>query len=304
MVLSHFFEKCTGCGLCVDICEEFGRALRLDQNTETGETQIRIAEEKCINCGWCAINCPFGALEFLKENKPQQIKSQEVEAPIIRKRIEFREDLCVICGECEKICPQDAIKVRGVIKITATDGCTLCGLCRVQCPENAISIDYDVGEVKIDGSSCVRCGACEQICPTEKINMACLHCLESLKETSKLEEVCDFQFESSVSVDRGRCIYCGRCEAVCPAEAIEVRKPFEGSISVRNKDCEEGCVDCLVFCPTDSIKRVDGELVIDQDSCFYCGACYRICSSDAISFKRKTVGVIDNKGKLATFSIK
>lgn len=297
--LHYYPEKCTGCGLCVDICKEFHGALSLDY-IESGETQLKIEGEECVNCGWCAINCPFDALEFIVENEVKRVRSPEVEAPKVRKNIEVREESCVVCGRCEESCPQGSIEVCGVIRIISDD-CTLCGLCRDQCPEEAISINFEKNMVEIDGSSCVRCGACEQICPTDSVRMACLDCLESLIETSRLGEVCDFQFESSVSVDRNRCIYCGRCETVCPAGAIEVRKPFDGSISVQDKDCVESCENCVELCPTDSIKRANGGIVINRDTCIYCGACYRVCSHNAISFERETVGVIDNKGNLIAY---
>lgn len=296
--LSYYPEKCTGCGLCVDICEEFRGALGLNHIPEAGETQLKIEKEECVNCGWCAINCPFEALEFLIENEAMRARSMEVEAPKVRGRIEVREESCVVCGRCEESCPQDSIEVGGIVRVTS-DECTLCGLCQDQCPEEAISINFENNMVEIDGSSCVRCGACEQICPTDSIRMACLDCLDSLREIDQLEEMCEFQFESSVTVDKDECIYCGHCEKTCRADAIEVRGPFEGYVSSRNEDCVEGCEDCVELCPTDSIERVNGELVIDRDTCIYCGACYRVCSSDAISFEREAVGIIDNDGKLA-----
>lgn len=296
--LYYYPEKCTGCGLCVDICKEFHGALRIDHIAKSGETQLKIKEEECVNCGWCAINCPFDALEFIVENEVKRVRSLEVEAPKVRRRIKIREESCVVCGRCEESCPQNSIEVDGIVKITSDD-CTLCALCQHQCPEEAISINFEKNMVEIDGSSCVRCGACEQICPTDSVRMACLDCLESLREMDYLEETCDFEFEGSVSVDEDGCIYCGHCETVCRAEAIEVRRPFKGYISLRKENCVESCEDCVELCPTNSIERANGGIVLNRDTCIYCGACYRVCSYDAISFERETVGVIDNNGELA-----
>ncbi len=225
-------------------------------------------------------------------------ESQAVEAPNFRREVEIEEDNCVVCGRCEEACPQDSIEVNGVIEITSDD-CSFCALCENICPTDAISINSEDGVIEIYGASCLRCGACENVCPTNSISMACLDCLEPHRETDKLEETCDFRFEGSVSFDDDGCVYCGRCESVCPTGSIEVRSPFEGNISLQNEDCNESCWDCIELCPTDSLERLDGDLVIDRDTCIYCGACQQVCSSEAISFEREMVDVVDNRGKLA-----
>ena len=48
-------EKCTGCGMCLQVCPHSVLELK--------EQKAFIADkDSCIECGACQINCPFGAL--------------------------------------------------------------------------------------------------------------------------------------------------------------------------------------------------------------------------------------------------
>ena len=60
--ISVDFEKCTGCGLCAEVCP-FG----LPQRDFTGKYTIKYVE-KCTECSACKRNCPVQAI-FLKEQK-------------------------------------------------------------------------------------------------------------------------------------------------------------------------------------------------------------------------------------------
>ena len=49
--------------------------------------------------------------------------------------------------------------------------------------------------------------------------------------------------------------------------------------------CEYGCMgfgDCVVVCPFDAIKMVDGLPIIDPDKCTACGKCVEACPRDII----------------------
>ena len=56
-------NRCTGCGICVDICPQ--QAITIDNNLAT------INEKLCIQCGTCAQICPVGAI---REVVPTPIK--------------------------------------------------------------------------------------------------------------------------------------------------------------------------------------------------------------------------------------
>ena len=49
-------EKCTGCGMCVNVCPH--EVLLING----GKAQI-IDKNSCMECGACAKNCPFFAIE-------------------------------------------------------------------------------------------------------------------------------------------------------------------------------------------------------------------------------------------------
>jgi len=49
-------EKCTGCGICVQVCPHEVLTLR------NGEAEI-INRDACMECGACAVNCPAGAID-------------------------------------------------------------------------------------------------------------------------------------------------------------------------------------------------------------------------------------------------
>jgi len=63
--IPHIFidtSKCTGCGLCGEICP-FG----LPQSNDTGKYEIK-KSELCIECSACARNCPTQAI-IMQEQK-------------------------------------------------------------------------------------------------------------------------------------------------------------------------------------------------------------------------------------------
>jgi ferredoxin len=55
VTLEFFGEKCTGCGLCLEVCPH--QVLAMDNGL------VRIVDaDACMECGACATNCPFGAI--------------------------------------------------------------------------------------------------------------------------------------------------------------------------------------------------------------------------------------------------
>ncbi len=48
-------QKCTGCGLCLDVCP--------DRTISMEEGKAAVTGEKCLQCGHCAAICPTGAVE-------------------------------------------------------------------------------------------------------------------------------------------------------------------------------------------------------------------------------------------------
>ncbi|MGE5405995.1 MAG: mercury methylation ferredoxin HgcB [Candidatus Saccharibacteria bacterium] len=48
-------DKCTGCGLCLDVCPHEVLAIE--------DRKVKIVDrDACMECGACAMNCPFEAI--------------------------------------------------------------------------------------------------------------------------------------------------------------------------------------------------------------------------------------------------
>ena len=52
-------EKCTGCGMCLEVCPHGVFALQ-------DKRAVIIDKDGCMECGACALNCAFGALSVDK----------------------------------------------------------------------------------------------------------------------------------------------------------------------------------------------------------------------------------------------
>ncbi len=57
--LKHDFQKCTGCGACLNVCPH--------GVFEPYQKKVRITDlDLCMECGACKKNCPFGAIKVQK----------------------------------------------------------------------------------------------------------------------------------------------------------------------------------------------------------------------------------------------
>ena len=52
-------EKCTGCGICLDVCPHNVFSLE-------NKKAVILDRDRCMECGACAMNCFFGALSVDK----------------------------------------------------------------------------------------------------------------------------------------------------------------------------------------------------------------------------------------------
>ena len=103
-----------------------------------------------------------------------------------------------------------------------------------------------------------------------------------------------------IEVDTHECIYCGICEEMCPAEAIDVsQNPKNQNIDIDLDKCVY-CLVCKKVCPVNAIKAVcrvcsygdvdinpedtktSGDIVLNFDQCVSCGWCQEVCPVDAV----------------------
>jgi len=230
----------------------------------------------------------------------------------MRQVLTMTSELCVGCGICSITCPQEAPKLSSA---TMKDGrltkkaladfdarkCTFCGVCVVLCPTNAIQIEINdkqtvrvveanvfpalIKEIDVDVKKCnITCNlVCQNSCPTKAIDVL----LEKTAngETRRIQDV---------KVDRKLCVFCKRCESVCPQNAIRVIKPFSGFLKLNTSLCPKGCQVCVEACPSKAIAINEGkEPAITEEFCIYCGACQEACPEKAISLRRTQVLHID-----------
>lgn len=96
---------------------------------------------------------------------------------------------------------------------------------------------------------CVGCVArpCSKICPKDAITIV----------------------NGKSIIDNKKCINCGKCESICPYNAV---------IKIS--------VPCVSACPVNALeKNEQGIAVIDKDKCISCGRCIKSCPFGAITDK-------------------
>ncbi|ENN95823.1 polyferredoxin MvhB [Methanocaldococcus villosus KIN24-T80] len=130
-----------------------------------------------------------------------------------KREIIVREDKCLKCLECLIVCPTGAIEEGKYIVEINKNKCVFCGRCEKTCKFNAISIiklrfeNFKITEVKkyediyINYNRCVGCLVCLKNCPFNAI-------------TTKNDKI---------DIIKDKCNLCGKCEEVCPSEAIKLR---------------------------------------------------------------------------------
>jgi len=71
-------SKCILCGICVRTCQELARVEGIDFAFRGSKTKIStfddapLGDSNCESCGECMIRCPVGALQPIKQEKPER----------------------------------------------------------------------------------------------------------------------------------------------------------------------------------------------------------------------------------------
>jgi len=248
--------------------------------------------------------------------KPGVVLKRNVDGRLVLERkmlgvhqvLSMTSELCVGCGICAASCPEEASRLSSV---AMKDGrltkkalvdldaykCIFCGGCVVLCPANAIQIEINgkqtvplveanvfptlMKEIDVDVEKCEKaCNlVCQESCPTKSI--------EVIVKRTENGEILRIQ---DVKVDKKLCIFCKRCESLCPYNAIHVTKPFYGSLRLNTNSCPEGCQVCIDACPSKAISlNEDKKPSSTEEFCIYCGACQEACPERAIFLERTQI---------------
>ncbi len=249
-----------------------GKKVVLERKTLAKRHVLTLDEGRCVGCGICEAICPKEA--------PKLSQSVTQDGKLVQKPcVDFEADKCLFCGECVDVCPTNAIRIEinGENRVPVFESEAFPALRKL------ISVDARKCWYGAITSTCDL--VCQKECPTEAIDV-------TIKKVGEdpAGRIVDFR------VLEEECIFCKKCEGVCPEAAISVIKPFRGSLQLDARLCPKGCRVCADICPSEAIA-VDEEkkLVIVEEFCVYCGACKQVCPEKAIEVDRTQVLYTDVK---------
>jgi NAD-dependent dihydropyrimidine dehydrogenase PreA subunit len=222
-------NRCTGCGICMEICPKEAIEVRKALNTEEKKASppsLRIIKEKCHYCGMCEAICPFGALKtevngkhlipvVENESFPQLIREIKVDENNCKPEILEIEEICPLgCIDLSVQYPNEAEKIdsiskikKGIIKVKILiekNSCPCCGICETKLPKGVINVKKMIyGKIRINNEKCPKnCHICVDVCPIPNV---------LARSNGKIE------------VNETHCVYCGACKISCPEEeALEL----------------------------------------------------------------------------------
>ncbi len=131
----------------------------------------------------------------------------------------------------------------------------------------------------------------------------CCEALEAVKKFSPMQPIATTNYLPKINADE--CVSCGKCEKVCPIEAISMREmpPLEAPVPgtagqtgssravIASANYASNCGKETA--PSGSpVSRQKKRPVIDESICLGCGVCARNCPKKAISLQRRPIEVI------------
>jgi 4Fe-4S ferredoxin len=249
-------------------------ALTLEWNLQVKNYKLTLDKKRCVGCQVCTQACPKEAITTQKQPKLIREKAKKAKVDIDLAK-------CTFCGICDVTCPYGAVKLtlNGVhdLSILAKD-----------------SYPTLMRDIKVDTRLCQKeCVECEPACPLSLIKVSKVGFDgKTVQDVASLSPTSKKRVQISLDIQKDYCPTCRVCEFKCVPGAIKVKKAFEGTISIDQKKCPEGCTDCFDVCPIKGALVIgdDKKIQVNDSMCTYCGACKNVCPiEDALSVKRTKV---------------
>jgi 4Fe-4S ferredoxin len=234
-------KKCTGCGVCMEICPREAIEVFIAPKTDEERSKLLtldINKEKCHFCGICEAACLFGALKIKIDGKAVIPVIKTESFPQFIREINVDESKCGLeCLKIEDACPLDLIKISAwrpdgkevvkpllgqdkknfKVKIEIDqESCPGCRFCETKFPVGVVSVEKIFsGSLRINNVKCPGdCHNCVDVCPIPGVLSVC---------------------NNKVQVNDFHCIYCGCCKIACPEEgALELNRTSVRHTNVRS----------------------------------------------------------------------
>lgn len=128
-----FFQGCTRCGDCNDVCET-----NIIVKGDGGFPTIDFSRGECTFCYRCAEACPEQLFTAV-EQRPWNAKANIQAGCLAHQQVECRS-----CGDmCEPMAIQFQLSAgRVAMPVISLEDCNGCGACVAVCPSTAILIEH------------------------------------------------------------------------------------------------------------------------------------------------------------------
>jgi ferredoxin len=255
------------------IKQDAADALVLEWILQVKNYKLILDRNICVGCEICTLACPKTAISTIK-----QVKTGEKAK---KAKIDIDQSKCNFCGACDVFCPY------GAVKVTQNGNHTLSIVEKESYPQ--LIRDIVVNTKKCDK----ECVTCEDACPLKLIKISKVGWDgKPVEDVSVLSPTAKRRVQLTVDITKQYCPTCRACEYKCGPGAIIVKKAFEGKIKIKQKKCPPECHNCVDVCPITGtfVLGEDGKVVVNDQTCTYCGACINVCPEpEALMVKRTKV---------------
>jgi len=249
-------------------------ALTLEWILHVKNYKLTLDKKRCVGCQVCTLACPKEAIKTQAHPKVQGEKAKKA-------KVDFDLAKCNFCGICDVTCPY------GAIKVTLNGAHDLSILAKESYPQL-------VKEIKVDTRQCEKeCAECEIACPLSLIKISRIGFDgKPVENVQALSPTLKKRVQVSLDIQKEYCPTCRVCEFKCTPGVLRVKKAIEGTVSINQEKCPEGCTDCLDVCPITGTLTLgeDKKVHVNELTCTFCGACKNVCPApEALTVKRTKV---------------